>query len=83
MGQLNDAVKHYKRTIEIQTKAYGPDHCELGDAYSNLGQVQLQQGLVYDAEQNFKKSIEIEAKHFGNESGKLEISYFYLSKIQV
>ena len=60
VGDLTDAEKNLKQSVEIATKANKP--LTIAESLSNLGVLQWQKGNYEDAEKSLNKALEVEKK---------------------
>ncbi len=59
MSGLKKAEAYFLRTIEIRSKAFGPEHFSLAPIYNNFGIAYKEQGQYAKAEALFQKALEI------------------------
>jgi tetratricopeptide (TPR) repeat protein len=55
----------YKRALEINEKAYGPDHPDVALSLNNLALLYNTQGRYAEAEPMYKRALEIKEKAYG------------------
>ncbi|VVB73051.1 Tetratricopeptide repeat protein [uncultured archaeon] len=65
IAEYESAKAHYERAIEIDEKAYGPDHPSVARDLNNLGRVLGDLGDLTKAKAHFERAIEIDEKVYG------------------
>ncbi len=81
MGELEEAKKYILKAIEIDKKAFGPDHPTLAIHYNNLASILQAMGELEEAKEYTLKAIEIDKKAFGPDHPNLAPLYNNLALI--
>src|SRR5207247_107778 len=65
LGRFSVARELLRRAIEIDEKAYEPDHPNLAVSYSDLALVEKDLGNLAEARQLVRRALEIDVQAFG------------------
>ncbi|HNX09478.1 MAG TPA: tetratricopeptide repeat protein, partial [Methanothrix sp.] len=66
-AEYDSARKLYKRALEIDEKANGPDHPSVAADVNNLGSVLQDLGDLQEARKCFERALEIDEKFYGKD----------------
>ena len=64
-AELTAARKLYERALEIDEKAYGPNHTSVATMANNLGNVLQDLGKLEEAKKLYERALEIDEKTYG------------------
>ena len=62
MAKLEQAKDYHQRALEIEIKALGPTHVDVGASYDNLGLVYEKTGELEQAKDYHHRALEIQIK---------------------
>ncbi|XP_046849012.1 uncharacterized protein LOC124442557 [Xenia sp. Carnegie-2017] len=75
MREYEKAKDFYEQAIEIETKAFGPDHVNIATTYNNLGLVYKDMGENKKAKDFYERAMEIQTKAFGPDHVNIATTY--------
>jgi tetratricopeptide (TPR) repeat protein len=74
-------VSYFRRAIEIDKKALGNDHPDVGRGYNNLAHLLKDEGRYAEAEPLYRQAIEINEKTLGKDHPNSAIDYNNLARL--
>ncbi|MBW8049361.1 MAG: tetratricopeptide repeat protein [Cytophagales bacterium] len=83
IGEINEAVKNYQRSIKIHTKFLGEKHPSVGYPNFNLGMLYKENGNYEKALHYHKKSLTIDLYNFGSEHFYVAWDRIYIADVYV
>jgi tetratricopeptide (TPR) repeat protein len=66
-GRLNEALRHYERSLKISEKALGPKHPDLVPSLIGLGETQIDRGKASEGLAHLERALKLateETAHF-------------------
>jgi tetratricopeptide (TPR) repeat protein len=74
-GRVDDAIAHYTRAIEIQTRLLGPDHGSLTQSYSLRSYVKFGEGRFESAYADALEAARLAALAYGEDTLEAVLTY--------
>ena len=81
LGRLDEVEPLFRQSLEIQRKALGPEHADVGTSLNNLGMLLQDLGRLDEAELLCRECLEIERKTLGPEHPEVATSLNNLGKL--
>ena len=75
LGDYEKAPEYYNKALQIDLKALGPDHPDVGTIYNNIGAIYDSLGDYEKALEYMKKALEIHLKALGPDHPDVGTSY--------
>src|SRR5262249_17281114 len=72
-GDLDGALRHTQRTLDINERVYGPDHPKVAILANNIGQILQAKGDLDGALRNTERALKILEKNYGTENPQTKI----------
>ena len=70
LGDYENALLRYQKTLEVKTKTYGLEHVSVASTHLNIGDVYLYQGDNEKAHFQYQNALEIYKKSLGPQHPK-------------
>ena len=66
-GNLEEAMRYYKRALNFYLRKLGEEHPSVAEAYNNMGSVLVNRGNLGEAMAYYQQTLEIYLKALGEE----------------
>ena len=81
LAEYPQAEAMQRRALALRQQTHGPEHAEVAESLSDLGEVLEQRGTLAEAENLYRQALEMRQRLFGKENPLVAISLANLAKV--